>query len=274
MKTNQSLFKRTLTIGIIVMLSFFVLTTSFVTMTAESKADAPKWNNGDDWYYKLDRPEGDMTLKEEIKSENAEYVIDEDTYSCYMMERIWNMPNRTSLIKKFYRKDDLAEVGSVDQEDIRTYFGEPLKRFEFPLEVGDSWGGDTLQYKAQPEEEGEPESEVNYTYEVIDKTEIRVEAGNFEAYVLNSSIKNEDPSEPGQNQERGYAHLYYSPKVKNNVKIINYYGGEEIGSQELYSYNVTETNNNNSPSVGTLTAGVTAISMVALYNIIKKKRKK
>lgn len=273
MKDNRSLLKSTLLIGVIVMMLLFILTTTYMSNTAESKSNAPTWKNGDDWVYKLDRAEGEMTLKEEIKSENADFVIDEESYSCYMMERRWSMPNRSALVKKFYRKDDLAEVGSVDQEDVRTYFGEPLKRFEFPLEVGDSWEGDTIQYEASPNQEGEPQSEVNYTYEVMGKEKITVNADTFEAYKLNGTIRNEDTTTPGGSRNRGYAHLYYSPEVKNYVKITNYYEGEEVGGQELHSYNLTETNNN-SPSVGTLTAGVTAISMVALYNIIKKKRKK
>lgn len=276
MKDNRSLLKSTLLIGVIVMMSLFILTTTYMSTTAESKDNAPTWKNGDDWFYKMDRPEGEATLKEEVTSEKANFVIDEKSYSCYMLERTWNLPNQTVFIKKFYSKDDLAHVGEMDQNGKRTYFGEPLKRFDFPLEVGDHWEGDTLQYTQKPdEEEGEPQSKVNYTYEVIDEVKnYQVEAGEFDVYKLNTSIRDDDPSRPSPDEAEsgGYAHMYYSPEVKNYVKIINYYDGEETGSQELQSYNVTDVGSNDSPSIGTLTFGATAVSMVVLYNVVKKKK--
>lgn len=275
MKDNHSLLKNTLLIGIIVMMSLFILTTTYMSNTAESKANAPTWKNGDDWFYKLDRAEGSATLKEEVTSENAEFIIDEKSYSCYMMERTWNLQNQTVFIKKFYSKDNLAHVGEVDQSGKRTYFGEPLKRFDFPLEVGDHWEGDTMQYiQKADEEEGEPQSKVNYTYEVIDEIkDFQVEAGEFDVYKLNTSIRDDDPSRssPDETKGGGYAHMYFSPEVKNYVKIINYYDGEETGSQELHSYNVTDADNNNSPSIGTVTFGATTVSMVVLYKVVKKK---
>ncbi len=276
MKMNRSLLKRTLTVSIIVMMSFFVLTTSFITMTGESKVDAPKWSNGDDWHYKLIRDEGEATFKAEVNSENANFKIDEETYKCYMVERVWNLPNNsTTVIKKFYTKEKLAEVGEINQDGKRTYFGEPLNRLDFPLEVEEFWVGNTLQYQqGAQEKEGEVKSKVNYTYRVMEETEVSVKAGTFDAYKLNGTIINTDPSKPGSSsgQYKQYVHFYYAPAVKNYVKIVNYYGGTEMGTQELYSFNVSETNSNDSPSIGTVTLGATAFSMVVLYNIVKKKR--
>lgn len=275
MKMNRSLLKRTLTISIIVMMSFFVMTTSFVTDTAESKVDAPKWSNGDDWNYKLTRKEGEATLKAEVTSENANFKIDETTHKCYMVERQWNLPNSTTLIKKFYRKEDLAQVGEINQEGKRTYFGEPLNRLNFPLEIEELWVGNTLQYEqGMNEEKGKVKSKVNYTYKVVEKTEVSVKAGTFDAYKLNGTIIHNDPSGPGTSKDeyKAYIHFYYAPTVKNYIKIVNYYGSTEMGTQELYSFNVSDTDNNDSPSLGTITLGATVISMVVLYNIVKKKR--
>ena len=275
MKRSRSLLKRIFTIIVIIMMSFFVLTTSYVTITGESKTTVPTWKNGDDWFYKLDRAEGTATFEAIVSSENANFKIDETTYKCYMVERTWNLPNQTELVKKFFRQEDLAHVGEVDSSGKRIYFGEPLQRFDFPLKPGKQWVGNTLRYtQGQHDQTGEVQSKVNYTYEVMEKTEITVKAGTFETYKINGTIINTDPSnsQGGKKPYQGYVHFYYSPEVKNYVKIINYYGSEEMGTQELYSYNVTDVNSNDSPSIGSLTLGITTVSMVALYKIIKRKR--
>ena len=271
MKRSDSLLKRTLTISLIVVMMSFILTASYATLTGKAEDGAPKWSNGDDWFYKVDRPEGQVSFTEKVTSEGATFKIDEESYSCYMVERTWDLMNGSAYYKKFYTKDSLAEVGQMDRNGKKTYFGEPLKRFDFPLDPGKNWEGNTLQYtQTIDQDQGEPKSKVNYTFEIVKKTEVKVEAGKFDAYMLNGTILNTDPQSPEPTEYGSYVHFYFSPEVKNYVKIVNYYEGQELGVQELHSYNVSKSNN--SPFIGPITVGTAAITMVALYNIVKKKK--
>ena len=276
MKVRGALFGKTLAFILILMLTLTIITASQMTLAQDSKVEAPEWKNGDDWYYRLERPEGDIAFKAKITSEHATFKIDEKEYSCYMEERTWFLTNETITLKNFYQKKNLAEVGTIDANGKRHYFGEPLVRLDFPLQVGDYWEGNTLQYSQGADEDaGKPQSKVNYTFRIMEKTTVSVPAGTFEAYKINGTIIDTDPSNNGQPGGYGaYAHFYYSPKVRNYVKIANYYQQTEAGVQKLKSYNLTERNGNtnDSPFIGTLTMGATAITMVAIYSVVKKNR--
>ncbi len=276
MEINSSKTLKVISVALI-----FVLLMSMASQItrAADKAEKPTWKKGDDWFYSLtDVSRGNATIRLEVeRTKKVEFKVDNNTYDCVRFSRTSKKEDANESETQFiyYKKSNYGEIArEVPSYAGRGYYfyNDSLERFNYPLKVGKEWSVVRTRYhQALGSNTGEEISQVNFQSEVTRKEKITVNGEEYNTYVVNTTVFKID-QKTGRMEFSEYAIFYYSEKVKNAVRIAEYNeNGKLLADQKLISYNVTEVNNN-SPSVGTIVFGTTTISMVALYNIVKKKK--
>jgi ribosomal protein L40E len=128
--------------------------------------------------------------------------------------------------------------------ETESYFNISIDSWDFPYEIGSvgvtsGYGFSHFHYLAQADGDilGENETaqsyEYNSTYECLDRQDVNVEAGDFEAFRVNVSSL----GVYFFGYSEGYRYEYYSNDVKGNVKVeIFGSGGELLGEWDLISF--------------------------------------
>ena len=168
---------------------------------AQEKIEAPVWNVGDKWVFTQGMNMGVIEADANgyvVKLGNQLVVFDKSTL------------NRT-----FVLRGKMREV----------YRGSQRKLFDFPFVIGKNWkdkyatqlkAEDTLVYHRSVVPSLGDETMVFENYKVLGWEEVEVEAGRFKA--IKMEYKREWDSPQGGMKE-GTAWYWYSPEVKNMVKV-------------------------------------------------------
>ncbi len=190
---------------------------------AQEKVEAPILHVGDKWTFT------DGKKMEVVATDKNSYTIK------FQREMI-------SL-----ERSSLNRISMVQWKKQRTYKGPQRRLLNFPLVIGKSW---TDSYSVQLKWEDEypsqssgyslgDEARVFESYKVLEWEDVGVDAGHFKA--LKMEYKKEWNSPKGGVKE-GKAWYWYSPEVKNFVKVR--YDKSQIWSEyddfQLESYDIKE----------------------------------
>jgi hypothetical protein len=137
----------------------------------------------------------------------------------------------------------LVQVGAVFADETRR-FATPLKRYEFPLTVRQTW----TQWVDQFNEATEKQGQINHFVRVTGRTQVTTAAGTFDALELHVLMQLDDDEFWRWPTRCDYV-VWYAPGVRNVVresKAAQYLekgGGEfllsvrtQFGTLELVSF--------------------------------------
>ena len=162
--------------------------------SAQEKIDAPVWNVGDKWT---------LTFKDSYTVKSA----DEDTYTV-----LWENVSGTKESTTIYDRSNLNAIGIVEGGKRKEYQGSRRKFLDFPLYPGKTWKDRSVSRPARSGI-GDPEHIYLHEFKVIGWEDVEVKAGKFKA------LKIEYRQQISGRDARGKAWYWYSPEVKNIVKM-------------------------------------------------------
>lgn len=224
--------KRGILVGVIVAAILIVAATAIITLipTEEGvKAEAPTWNIGDEWVYRVTN---DITYTFHYKVIDEETVDNEDSY---VLEESHDPPYQGIRIDERL----WVEKASGDTMKMQTsgmYIGDPYTRTEtwtyqysgadrWPIEVGKEYSViRTLTYTTYPSGPAGTEDEF-IRIKVEKREDITVPAGMFTCFKIVNYDENDN----------ALSTLWYSDDAKRYVKRISNMTGE---TWELVSYSI------------------------------------
>ncbi|MFP3871660.1 MAG: hypothetical protein ACLFVL_02125 [Candidatus Aenigmatarchaeota archaeon] len=232
--------------GVIIFFVALILILPVVSLSFTASADdggdveLPEWYKGDMWRYEM-REELAQNItyltevRKEVTDERGEVTIDnvvedgEDTYKSYVVSEKHN---------REYEEDD-EEIGEVEGEfhytrdhlspllthpegAARSFYYPPIVEMDFPLTVGKNWSSDEGWFfeDTNPEEDEaiEPSRKIlEYYGEVERRVTKEVDAGIFDAVVVNLTILGEDLDKDVNPLELKRFEIFYAPEVKNII---------------------------------------------------------
>ncbi len=190
---------------------------------AQEKIEVPNLNVEDKWTFT------DGTTMEVVGKDRNSYKV--------------KFQNETL----YFERSTLNRINMVRWKKQRTYRGPQRRLLNFPLMIGKSWKDSyCVQLKWEDEYSSQisgyslgDETQVFESYRVLGWEDVVVAAGHFKG--LKMEYKREWSSPKGEIRE-GKAWYWYSPEVKNFVKVR--YDKSQIWSQnddfELESYDIME----------------------------------
>jgi hypothetical protein len=211
--------KKILTVFIVIILisiSIYVIFDIFTTK--DTKADVPKWEISDTWIY---NEYSHIEPANEIPNVVGMYV---ENITTYKNQKFYVLRDFTPEPQKNVQVDTLNPINN-DGSLI-------IKKYDFPLKEGKEWEfKDVYGYK--------------YKFKVVSIEEINVPAGKFETFKIDQQMFTEENSSikfinkyGGIKYKPYYNHkvYYYSPDVKNNIKVEWYKDDDLELHIELTSY--------------------------------------
>jgi len=173
-------------------LCFFLVPTAW----AQEKCEAPVWNVGDKWTYKL--VTGDTLTHEVIEIKQESYIL--------KMEG-GDGPNLIGYDKSNMNVRFLIEEGGRQVES-----DNPLRKlFDFPISVGKKWSDATSSYvPLGPNKRGKALFE--QAFKVVGFEEIAISAGKLKAYKIHFAQTHQ------ASRNSGWIRFWYSPEAKNWIK--------------------------------------------------------
>ena len=132
----------------------------------------------------------------------------------------WRLAGRGLDIRSYkqYRPDGVFVLREV-RPGTQLTFDPPLQELpaQNELRVGTRWGGEStanIYYPDAPAESQRETLSFTYTYSVVDKRQVRVEAGTFDVFVINleSQLASQDAGEVG-GAETVRQEVWYAPFV-------------------------------------------------------------
>ncbi|MEF8833205.1 MAG: hypothetical protein V5A66_06805 [Candidatus Thermoplasmatota archaeon] len=187
--------------------------------TAEASESTPTWSEGDQWNYERNTSDSEYPYVFSITVNSTSASM--DGYDCY---KVTQQSDIVVNWHEYVTKDGLELVKTENTDAYNRTYHTPFDRFNFPLEVGDTWQVNvTYTY-------GDDEYNLKKNYTCLKKETISVPAGDYEAYVIKSyeDSKWVDP-------ETDYKLTYYSPEVKYKVKTVDYSMDQNTGEKKIVS---------------------------------------
>ena len=123
-----------------------------------------------------------------------------------------------------FERSTLNRIDQVQGKKRQTYRGPQRRLFNFPLMTGKRWKDNYLvELKWEDEYAGKPgahtvgdETQVFESYRVLGWEDVEVQAGHFKAIKIEYK---REWSSPNSGMREGKAWYWYSPEVKNFVKL-------------------------------------------------------
>lgn len=199
--------------------------------------DAPTYRVGDRWVY-----QGEDGFRVKTRWEETHEVVAVGAQGITV--RITKQgPETDSVRTEQWAAPGLVRVGAVFADETRQ-FATPLKRYAFPLTVGESW----TQWVDQFNEATQKEGQINHFVRVIGRTQVTTAAGTFDALELHVLMQLDDDEFWRWPTHCNYV-VWYAPAVRGLVresKTAQYLekgGGEymlpvrtQFGTLELVSF--------------------------------------
>jgi hypothetical protein len=221
---------------------FCLILVQTLSSTAFGQSTKPVWVEGDVWEYKTSQmdiyTQNDTMDFSDISTINVNGT-DYDVYVLNTTSVIFLSGNEYNYTGHDYhlisnlailRKEMTLSRESNNQSLVITY--EPPKEdYEFPLSVGASWTSTFTESECTTFNDvvmGYNNYTKTVTYTVLEEGNIEVEAGEFECYLIE-----------GDDGGGEITRIYYSPEVKNAVKIRTESHGMMTQDSELTYYDVT-----------------------------------
>ncbi|MGM0405000.1 MAG: hypothetical protein ACQEQM_02525 [Thermoplasmatota archaeon] len=250
-----------------------ISSSSFVSEMGEaSEEEVPTWV--EDSYWSYNRTEGNKIINYTKKVDSdEEYIdIDGDIFESYMLNYTVE-EGEIDTETHFYTKDGLSLVAEINSDGVYAY-NPTVNEIDFPLNVGKTWTSAAIRWE-KPEEEGEyweKGERMDFDFKVESKSQVKVPAGVFEAYLINMTIYEEGPDK----QYDLHIHNYYSPEVENTIKIEEYEFGTLRGKEELVDFHLEEREENDDevPFVGTGFIILMLAGSAIIYTFYKKFKEK
>ncbi len=256
MNTDYKALNKTIVLGVALLMTFTILV-SFTTRPNAAKKpkeiEAPDWNKGDQWKYRIKvGPDTMGNVTQRIKNTDSRLTgITTGSGEEKEYDNVYHMVKEgKNKVHEFYQKESLSLIYSDTEGGGSTFYNPPLADFDFPHKVGEEWN-DTSEEYVEKRTGYEQARRIRINGTVEKKVTVDVLAGEFEAYKLNVTLV----TEKEEGVSIGRIVSYYSPKVKNNVLIESYEtkldprGGEPTekftGRQVLFSYDLKTDNGNN-----------------------------
>lgn len=281
MPTSKDTMSKVLTFtAIFILLSVTVMAPS---QGVTQKGEMPKVAKGDHWEYTMLRKDTDETFNVTVNitsvDERIRDVPTDTVYDSYKSTE--HIPSLNNTQHYYYEKDTFDIVVWHTHQDKILFFTPAWNKFDFPIEVGEEWESDPDVYNKTG---STVKMDYYYHYTCEDKVNIDVPAGNFDAYKINKTFRGEikgniQESPGGEQVVYNNATLYYSPEVKNMVKITYYNRlGDVSAHRSLKSYELHEVkwddkSNNNDNDLPGLTLTTLLISTTAVTILEKRRRK-
>ncbi len=177
----------------------------------DGKAEKPDWKIGHQWHYAWKAPGRSGVLardlvREEIFEGQPAYIL------------------KAGDSENFHIKDNLGLLATATKGQIATRRSAAHEFFSWPLETGKEWK--TAFVRENPAQKSS--DKLAYVKVIASAEEIRVPAGNFEAFKIETY---------GSDSGRLVTEQWYAPKVKWFVKIREYL---QVGlrEEELTKFNL------------------------------------
>jgi hypothetical protein len=195
-------------------------------------AELPEWKVGDKWVYET--PYYGVILKEKTEVINITTInVNDISYGVYVVLTNGSAPWLDTTLYSYVLINNMTtvkETGTwgygINKTEAVIIYQPPKKELDFPLSVGKTWNS-TYQRIHYDEIQGYINMTETLFYNVTGIETITVKAGTFKCYVIEEF------------HEWGDIHLrtWYSPKVKNAVKIEDIYRITIVTELTSYSAN-------------------------------------
>lgn len=200
----------------IIVLSLVIL--FLVSMAwAQEKCEAPVWNVGDTWTYKL--TDGKTQTLEVVDISNDLFIV-----KINRSQNLSAYDRKTMNLK--YRIDETGKKEEAISGDRKLY--------DFPIAVNKVWSDNT--------ESSSGRSNVTYAneFKVVSTEIVTTPAGKFECYKISYDRRNLS-AKRGPGSGRGTIYYWYSPEVKAWVKRdIGMLTTTSLENAELISYKIKQ----------------------------------
>ncbi len=238
-------------LSVLILITTFILIISMavpsVTVTADDnddEAEIPEWYQGDVWEYEM-REEimEDVTylteVKREVIDERGEVTVRDNQTGDKLYEAdtyvLSELHGRTleeededigDVEGEFhYTKEHLSPVYTEPDQAPASFYFPPIEEMNFPLSIGKNWTGgadeDIYFFEVRDpdsEEAPEPSRKVHEYYGVVEERVTKeVDAGIFDAFLINLTVLGEDLEKDVEPLELKRFEIYYAPEVKNII---------------------------------------------------------